>query len=360
MDTKMKKKYFRVLMMSVLSTIIMNGCISKGNNRPFPWFSKKATISQPDVTSQETKNAAKESNDIIQQEEKNNQQPENEFDKRINELTEKMNTLDKEVTKLNTELKNIKENDDVNKRVETLEKDFAQSKKVLQSAQIEFLSMIDEIRKIKETIKNIQDIGGEINYEKLQSQYMILEKKYKKLEDDYKLFENKYQTLNNKYTQWEKDLIKKNNILNDEINKVKSEYDLLVKTNEKLNKDLRKISQTSNELTQEQGELNKSEAIQQPISQDTETTIPSSLSAQRILVIKNSIYKQLDNLDKEIGTGNLTWRNAIIYNMAPTIKKLEDKDEKIYVHNLYKEHLKTRKDFSSWYAFEEHCTKLIK
>ena len=191
----MEKKYFRVLVMSVLSTIIMNGCISQGDNRSFPWFSKKNIISQPDVTSQETTNDTNETKDIIQQEEQNNQQPENKFDKRISELTETMSTLDKEVTKLNTELKSIRENDDVNKRVETLENEFAQSKKALQSAQIEFLRMIDEIRKMKEAIKIIQDRrknGGENNYEELQSQYKILEEKYKKLEDDYKILENKY------------------------------------------------------------------------------------------------------------------------------------------------------------------------
>ena len=155
----MKKKYFRVLMMSVLSTIIMNGCISKGNNRPFPWFSKKATISQPDVTSQETKNAAKESNDIIQQEEKNNQQPENEFDKRINELTEKMNTLDKEVTKLNTELKNIKENDDVNKRVETLESVNDNNEKVYVHDQ--YKSFLNELEKKDKRVINWEKFKNE-------------------------------------------------------------------------------------------------------------------------------------------------------------------------------------------------------
>ena len=132
---------------------------------------------------------------------------------------------------------------------------------------------------------------------------------------------------------------------------IKSKYDNLVVQNQKYEKEIIKIHQNIDKINQ---------YLQQMQSSNNSSKTIREISPERTIEIKKQITKQLEALDREVYSGKISWRGAITKNLAPTLRKLNDKEERKYVHDLYREHLNSRPDFNCMYIFQEYCTSIIK
>ena len=107
-----------------------------------------------------------------------------------------------------------------------------------------------------------------------------------------------------------------------------------------------------------QSELKETKDKLKQTNPDMESNNTTPISPERIQEIKEKITKQINDLETEVSSGRLTWKNAIIH-MELTLKSINSKGEKRYIYELYKEHLNEKSNFSFWNVFDEHCTKII-
>ena len=244
-----------------------------------------------------------------------------EFEKTKNELATAKSDLEKskkEIDKTNETL-NVDKNNLIRAKnnLSEKEKELATTKSELDKANKELKIVNNELN----TIKNKQ-IGNAV----------ILETKLKEREEELKVIEKK---LKDSQTIITKNGTTIENLKNENIDLKQQNLDLK-----------RKLvsGREENTTLKPPKTLKRSDGI----------------SPERRLEIKKQITKQMEALDKEVYNGRIGWREVIKKNLALTLKKMSDKEERKYVYDLYREHLNQRADFSGMYIFEQYCTPLIK